>query len=151
MDIGYDYQKILRELDDSLFRLKQITRSNSGTRYSNSKKSRSSIATTQNKTSTAQIRIKGQPVDIDKSKEINRPSQDRSCMNRYPISCVSNNWEIIRCYIIFQPGTQDDEKRAHQTAEVLSRRKDDMPISSESGACFDFQVHLEHIRYTIKD
>ena len=136
----------MRGLDDSLFRLKQITRDNNRARYSNSKQSRSSEAKTQNRTWIVQSKTKGKPFDIDEGKETNRPSHDSSCVNHYPISCVSDNWEIIQCYIKLEPGIQVDKKRVRSSVDGLNRQVDDVPIFNESRACTDFEVHLEHIR-----
>ena len=130
---------MLRKLDDSLFRLKEMKQKDLG--FSNSEKSRPFTAKSQYKTLTSKYHKKENDVNIDKTMETNRPFNDKYCINRYPIHCVSDNWEIIQCYISLNTTIEDDEKYGHHNKEELSWPSD---------ICTDFIVRLEHIRYSTK-
>ena len=132
----YDYHKIIRKLDDSLFRLKEMKQKDIG--FSNFEKSRPFTAKSQYKTLTNKYHLKENDVNIDKTMETNRPFNDKYCINRYPIHCVSDNWEIIQCYISLNTTIEDDEKDEHHDVGKLSLPSD---------ICSDFIVRLGHIRY----
>ena len=121
---------MLRKLDDSLSRLKEIKRKNIG--ISNPNKNRLFAPRTQNRTLTSR--------SFAQSNELigsNRPDSDKACTSHYPINCVSDNWEIIRCYIFLHPlvkHKRQDKKynQDHSNGELEN--------------CRDFKVNLEHIR-----
>ena len=121
---------MLRKLDDSLSRLKEIKRKNIG--ISNPNKNKLFEPRTQNRTLTSR--------SFAQSNELigsNRPDSDKACTSHYPINCVSDNWEIIRCYIFLHPLVK--HKRQHG-----QHKQDDSKGESEN--CQDFKVTLEHIR-----
>ena len=118
-------------LDDSLSRLKEIKRNNSG--ISNPSKNRSFAQRTQNKTLTSRLFVHS-----NEWIGSNRPDSDKSCTSHYPINCVSDNWEIIRCYIFLDPLVK------HKRQEGKYNQDDS---NGELDNCRDFKVNLEHIRY----
>ena len=129
--LEHNYHKLLRKLDDSLFRYKELKRNT--IQNTNVKENRSLTDRTQNRISASRF-----DANNDEWIETNKPNNDKSCKINYPIKCVSNNWEIIRCYVFLHPLAKDDKNERKQSEEELSGQLE---------VCSDFKVHLEHFRY----
>ena len=93
-------------------------------------------------------RLLKEPVDAstDNDHHVNMPRRnEESCIKKYPISCISENWEIISCQI-FLHQYETPQNNFHPNNNYLSNNQSmDMSFSTESEGCTNFKVHLEHM------
>ena len=133
--------QILGDLDDSLFRLRQIRRNRNTQELLGINKPEETISRIRNSSRSAKnlIPLKTSVDTPMNNIDINRPMNDMPCMQNYPINCVSKNWEIIRCHILLYP-LSSSANNIDPSITISSQN-----YSRKSPSCTNFKVKLEHI------
>ena len=127
---------------ESLFRLREINENRSKKQNIDKNSVWNGASTINKKYSREQNALKESfKMNLNSDMGINRPYGDSSCMANYPISCISNNWETIKCHV-FLPTSRHRMNASYQHNYLSSTNS----LPRESQACTNFKVHLEHIK-----
>ena len=134
-------------LDDSLFRLRQIQRNDDKRQVITTDDTKQRLS--KNATSDRSVHhlrpsdelFRGVKTNIDTS----RPQSDISCIQNYPIRCVSENWEIITCHIWLHSLLSPANKTG-RISEPKNKYTTSKSIIYEHQSCQNFRVYLENIK-----
>ena len=149
MDLDYNLNEILEDLDDSLFRLRQIKENGSKRQITDSKSGENSRSTTHKKTNISLQEHKALKetfkMSLSSNIDTNRPFNDTSCMENYSVSCISDNWKTIRCQLLI-PRLRRPTNDSSQPNYLSNKVSDDISFSSKSHVFTNYKVYLEHIK-----
>ena len=149
MDLDYNLNEILEDLDDSLFRLRQITENGNKRQVIDSKYGENGSSTTHKITNTSLQEQKAlkETFEMSLSTDIGiyRPFNDSSCMDNYPVSCISDNWETIRCQVLI-PRIRRPKNDSSQHNYLSNKISDEISFSNESHVFTNIKVYLEDIK-----
>ena len=143
--LDYNLDNHLEYLNDSLLKLKKAQRQKSKQpifQKAQRGENMQSVNDNMNR-STKGLNVKKNADDVISDVNSKGPSlTDTSCMQNYPISCISENWRNITC-IVF---VQHPSVPVQNTNTMLNDNPSlNLSTAKESQTCSNFYVNLENI------
>ena len=144
--LDYNLDNHLEYLNDSLLKLKKAQRQQSKQPiFQKAQRGgiMQSVKDNMNR-STKGLNMKKNANDVISDVNSKGPSlTDTSCMQNYPISCISENWRNITCIVFVQHPSVPEQN----TNTMLNQNPSlNLSTAKESQTCSNFYVNLENIK-----
>ena len=143
--LDYNLDNHLEYLNDSLLKLKKAQRQKSKQpifQKAQRREKMQSVKDNMNR-STKGLNMKKNANDVISDVNSKGPSlTDTSCMQNYPISCISENWRNITCIVFVHHSSVPVENTKTMLNDNISLN---LSTAKESQTCSNFYVTLENI------